>query len=132
MAYELTTVLEGQMIVMNDKGKTGSFARAIAFASRDVRMAFGQAMYLKWLQNGQFRPLVNDMIDVLVPKSAQPFVLGLVPTTGPVPKDAFVSLCRAVYNYVHSKGKELKGQKAFVFEFVRRIVESAESYTVDA
>lgn len=129
MAYEINTLVEGNgRIVLSAKtGKTGSFARAIAFASRDTRLAMGQALYVKWLANGQFRPLVQDVIDVLVPKSAQPFVTGLVPAVGPIPKPALVALCSAVVNAVESKGKELKGQKSFVYEFVRRIAEGEKA-----
>lgn len=133
MKYEIQTLVAGNgMIVLNDKGKTGSFARAIAFASRDTRLAMGQALYVKWLADGQYRPLVNDVIDVLVPKSAQPYVVGLVPATGPIPKEAFIALCGAVVRAVESKGKEVKGQKSFVYEFVRRIVEASSPETVEA
>ena len=92
----------------------------------------GQALYVKWLADGQYRPLVNDVIDVLVPKSAQPYVVGLVPSTGPIPKEAFIALCGAVVRAVESKGKEVKGQKSFVYEFVRRIVEASKPDTVEA
>lgn len=131
--YEIATLVAGtHTIALNDKGKVGSFARAIAFATRDTRLAMGQALYVKWLSDGQYRPLVGDVIDTLVPKGAQPYLQALVPAAGPIPKDAFLALCRAVVTTVKAKGKEVKGQKAFVYEFVRRIVESQTGEVIDA
>lgn len=133
MNYALTEIVEkGHSIVLNQKtGKTGSFARAVAFADRDTRMGIGQALYAKWLQNGQYRPLVDDVVDTLVPKSAAPYIMGLVPVNGPVSKDALIHLCNAVVHAVEQKGKELKGQKAFVYGVVKRIAES-EARTIAA
>ena len=111
--------------------KTGSLARAIAFADSASRKGLANAIYLKQLQNGQFRPLARDIIDTLVPKSAQPYVMGLVPATGPMNRANLISLCSAVQSAVLLKGVELKGQKAFMFNLVERIVETqhVESYT---
>ena len=68
----------------NAKGeiKTGSFAKAIAFASREVRHDTARAMYVKWLSNGTYRPLIQDTMEELVPKSARPFVTAIVPEVG--------------------------------------------------
>jgi hypothetical protein len=104
--------------------KTGSLARAIAFADSASRKGLANAIYLKQLQNGQFRPLARDIIDTLVPKSAQPYVMGLVPATGPMNRANLISLCSAVKSAVDTKGKELKGQKHFMFNLVERIIES--------
>ena len=54
--------------------KTGSLARAIAFADSASRKGLANAIYLKQLSNGQFRPLARDIVDTLVPKSAQPSI----------------------------------------------------------
>jgi len=123
----------GTSIVLSSKtGKTGSFARAVAFADRQTRMDMGHAMYAKWLANGQYRPLVNDILDTLVPKSAAPFIGGLVPQTGAVSKDQLIGLCLAVNNAVVTKGKELKGQKGFVYGIVQRIAEQGTPETIEA
>jgi len=129
----------GLTVTMNAKGKQGTFARAIAFASRDARIALGQAMHLKWLQNGQYRPLVNDILSCgLVPKAAIPFVSGLIPTNGSVPKEQFIALCQAVKHAVDNKTNkagervEVKGEKAFIFGIVNAIVADANPTTVDA
>ena len=129
----------GLTVTMNAKGKQGTFARAIAFASRDARIALGQAMHLKWLQNGQYRPLVNDILSCgLVPKAAVPFVSGLIPTNGAVPKEQFISLCQAVKHAVDNKRNkdgqrvEVKGEKAFVYGLVNAIVSEVAPQTVDA
>lgn len=120
------------VVTMNAKGKQGSFARAIAFASRDERMKQGQSMYAHWLANGQFRPLVNDIIDVLVAKSARPLIKHIVPESGPVKRDALLMLCTMVAESVRESNKELKGEKAFVFGFVSRIADDARPETIDA
>lgn len=130
----IAIIEQGSAVVMNAKGKTGSFARAIAFASRDVRIARGQAMYLTWLQNNTFRPIVNDVLDVLVPKAAKPYVEALIPTNGPVPKGQFVAFCQAVDGAIKAKGKDvtLRGEKLFVYEIVRRIAEAETVQTIEA
>lgn len=130
----------GGLMAINAKGKVGTFARAIAFASRDERIKAGQAMHLKWLQNGMYRPLVDDILTCgIVPKAALPFVTGLVPTNGPVRKEQLINLCTAVTNYADQSRtkdgapKEFKGEKAFVLEFARRIAsESAAAETFEA
>ena len=135
MQNAIAIIEEGSMVTMNAKGAQGTFARAIAFASRDVRMAMGQALYAKWLANGQYRPIVNDILSCgLVSKAAVPYVAGLVPTNGSISKDAFVGLCKAVVSAVQAKGadKAPKGQKGFVYEVIRRIVEASEATTVEA
>ena len=113
----------------NAKGeiRTGSFARAIAFASREVRLDASRALYLKWLSNGQYRPIVNDMVDAIVPKSAQPFVRSMAPASGPINKDMFVALCTAVVGAVEATGKEPKGQKAFFYGIAKMVVESVKA-----
>jgi hypothetical protein len=128
---DIVTV-ERDVIPMNEKGKAGSFARAIAFATREARMKVGQAMYATWLANSQFRPIVRDALDTLVPKAARPYVEALVPASGPVPKSQFVAFCQAVDGAVKAKGKALKGEKAFVYEVVRRVAEDAAPVTIDA
>lgn len=129
----IAIIEQGTAITMNEKGKTGSFARAIAFASRDARMKVGQTMYATWLANSQFRPIVRDVMDTLVPKAAKPYMEALVPASGPVPKDKFVAFCQAVDGALKAKGKnkELKGEKAFVYEIVRRIAEGASTQSVE-
>jgi hypothetical protein len=111
----------------NGNIKTGSFARAIAFASREVRLDASRALYLKWLSNGQYRPVVNDMVDAIVPKSAQPFVRSMAPASGPISKDMFVSLCTAVCGAIEATGKEPKGQKAFFHGIAKYVVESTRA-----
>jgi hypothetical protein len=112
--------------------KTGSLARAIAFADSASRKGIAQGIYLKQLLNGQYRPLARDIVDTLVPKSAQPYVMGLIPATGGMNKDNLISLCSAVKSAIDSKGKELKGQKQFMFSLVERIIESDTSAVIEA
>ena len=132
MQNAVAIIDQGALVTLNAKGKMGTFARAVAFASRDVRAAMGQSMYAKWLANGQYRPVVNDILTCgLVAKAALPYIEGLVPTNGAVSKEQLMGLCRAVMHAVQSKGKEVKGEKAFVYEIVKRIAESAETVTVE-
>lgn len=127
-------IIEGtRSIVIDKKGNTGSLALAVAFAGREARQEFGQMMYANWLANGQFRPVVNDILSCgLVPKSALPFVAGLVPATGSVSKEALLGLCNAVSAAVNAKGTTPKGKKAYVFGIVDRISRGAQPCTVEA
>jgi hypothetical protein len=112
-----------EVVLSHKTGKTGSFARALAFASREVRQGIGQSMYLNWLQNGTYRPIVNDILGCgLVAKSAVPYVAGMIPDNGAIKKEQLINLCLAVDNAVRKSGKEVKGQKAFVYGVVQQIV----------
>ena len=134
MTTEITIIDASASFTMSAKKpeKTGSLARAIAFADSASRKGLANAIYLKQLQNGQFRPLARDIVDVLVAKSAQPYVIGLIPATGGMNKANLVSLCSAVQSAVQISGKELKGEKAWLFSLVERIVESNTTATVEA
>lgn len=115
------------VVLSHKTGKTGSFARAMAFASREVRQQIGASMYLTWLQNGTYRPIVNDILGCgLVAKSAVPYVAGMIPENGAIKKEQLINLCLAVDNAVRKSGKEIKGQKAFVYGVVNRIVEESK------
>lgn len=137
-ALALASVNTTIALSKKDGAKSGSFARALAFASREVREDMGRELYARWLENGQYRPVVNDIVDVLVPKSAQGFVAAMVPINGPVKKDQLMQLCVAVDNYLTDKARakgtalELKGQKAFVYGIVARIAAEAAPDCVDA
>jgi hypothetical protein len=143
MTYQIaieSALNSGVAVTMNAKGKSGSFARAIAFASRDVRMAHGRALYAKWLANAQFRPIVADILDTLVPAAAKPYVEAMVPVNGPVPKAQFEAFCVAVDAAVQrkmeearAKGKtgELKGEKAFVYGIVQRVAGAVKGETIE-
>ena len=125
MSNIVNFIESGLAVTMNAKGKTGSMALAIAFASREVRQNQGMSLYIKWLENGQFRPLANDILTRLVPKAAMPFMEGLIPANGPVSKAQFVTLCQQVHSAWDVKireGKAPKGEKAFVYGIVDRIV----------
>ena len=134
MSTEITIIDASASFTMSAKKpeKTGSLARAIAFADSASRKGIAQGIYLKQLLNGQYRPLARDIVDTLVPKSAQPYVIGLIPATGPMNKQNLISLCSAVQSAVLLKGAELKGQKAFMFNLVERIIESNTSEIIEA
>ena len=124
-ANAIASATNNELITMNAKGKAGSFARAIAFASREQRHAMGRAVYVSQLQNGQYRPIVRDAIEVLVPKSSRAFAESLIPPAGAVNKAQFVAFCTAVHGFIQSKGKELKGEKLFVYGIIRAVAEEA-------
>jgi hypothetical protein len=136
----LSSVVRGDSLTFNvgKSQKSGTFALAIAFASRDSRAQMGQTLYAKWLATGQFRPIVNDILACgLVPKTALPYVQGLsgVTESGPVSRENFVRLCAAVKAQVDAKeasGKGIpKGQKGFVYEIVSRVATGAAPATFD-
>ena len=115
-----------EIVLSHKTGKTGSFARAIAFATREVRQGVAQSMYLNWLQNGTYRPIVNDILGCgLVAKSAVPYVMGMIPDNGAIKKEQLISLCLAVDNAVRKSGKVVpnpKTQKGFVYALIQQIV----------
>lgn len=129
----------GGMVTMNAKGKSGSFARAIAFASREARQNLSAGLMLSQLQNGQYRPLVNDILSCgLIPKANLDWVSASIPKSGAVNKDTLIGLCRqvkGVYDTKRTKSGEpvvLKGEKAFVMGFVQAIVADVAEVTIDA
>lgn len=129
----------GNLVTMNAKGKVGSFERAIAFGNREVRTNLAAGRMLKQLQNGQYRPLVNDILTCgLVPKANVPWVAAGIPESGGVSKDVLINLCKQVKSVYDAKrdknGNEvtLKGEKAFVFGFVSAIVADSTHTTIDA
>jgi len=132
-----------QSVVMSSKtGKTGSFAKAIAFADRQSRLNLSSMIYVNQLSNGTYRPIVNDILSSsLLPKAVGEVAQAFIPPTGPVPKANLMQLCEYVEKSVQVKrmkaeqaGKsfELKGQNAFLYGLIERIAESAKSETVDA
>jgi hypothetical protein len=129
----------GGLVTMNAKGKSGSFARAIAFASREARQNLSAGMMFKQLQNGQYRPMVTDILSCgLIPKASIDWVSASIPTTGPINKDTLIGLCKQVKQVYDAKRDkngdpiELKGEKKFVFEFIQAIVADVTEITVDA
>lgn len=129
----------GNLVTFNAKGKQGSFARAIAFASRDTRNMLASGLMLKHLQNGQYRPVVNDILTCgLIPKANIDWVKAGIPETGPINKETLVNLCRqvkSVYDNKRTKDGEpvtLKGEKAFMFGFVQAIVNDQATDTIEA
>jgi hypothetical protein len=130
---------KGGAVTMNAKGKSGSFARAIAFASREARHNLSAGMMLDQLRNGQYRPLVTDILSCgLIPKANLDWVSASIPATGPINKDTLVGLCKQVKQvYDNKKTKagepvQLKGEKAFVFNFIKAIVADVTETTIDA
>ena len=129
----------GGMVTMNAKGKSGSFARAIAFASREARQNLSAGMMLKQLQNGQYRPLVSDILSCgLIPKANLDWVSASIPASGPINRDTLIGLCKqvkTVYDNKRTKNGDpvaLKGEKAFVMGFVQAIVADVADTTIDA
>lgn len=130
---------KGGAVTMNAKGKSGSFARAIAFASREARHNLSAGMMIDQLRNGQYRPLVTDILSCgLIPKANLDWVSASIPATGPINKDTLVGLCKqvkTVYDNKKTKAGEpvqLKGEKAFVFGFIQAIVADVTETTIDA
>jgi hypothetical protein len=115
-------------VTFNAKGKSGSFARAIAFAGREARHQLAAGMMYNWLQNGNYRPVLNDIVDTLVPKAQQDWIRASVPSSGMPSKDTLAGVCRqvkAVYENKRNKNGDpvvLKGEKLFMFGIVSEIV----------
>jgi hypothetical protein len=129
----------GGLVTMNAKGKAGTFARAIAFGNREARSNLAAGLMLKQLQNGQYRPLVNDILTCgLIPKANLDWVAAGIPSTGAVNKEVLVNLCKqvkGVYDTKKTKNGDpvvLKGEKAFVFGFVSAIVADVTETTIEA
>lgn len=128
----------GGLVSMSAK-KSGSFARAIAFGNREARSNIAAGMMVSQLQNGQYRPMVTDILTCgIIPKANLDWVAAAIPATGPINKDMLVSLCKqvkSVYDNKRTKNGDpivLKGEKAFVFGFIQAIVADVTETTIDA
>ena len=128
----------GGLVTMSAK-KSGSFARAIAFGSREARNNLSAGMMVSQLRNGQYRPLVTDILTCgLIPKANLDWVSASIPSTGPINKDTLIGLCKQVKQvYDNKKSKNgdpvvLKGEKAFVMGFIQAIVADVTETTIDA
>lgn len=128
----------GGLVTMSAK-KSGSFARAIAFGSREARTNLSAGMMVSQLQNGQYRPMVTDILTCgLIPKANLDWVSASIPATGPINKDMLIGLCKQVkqvYDTKRTKNGDpvvLKGEKAFVMGFIQAIVADVTDTTVDA
>lgn len=128
----------GGLVTMSAK-KSGSFARAIAFGNREARSNLAAGMMVSQLKNGQYRPMVTDILTCgLIPKANLDWVSASIPATGPVNKDMLIGLCKQVkqvYDTKRTKSGDpvvLKGEKAFVFGFIQAIVADVTEVTVDA
>lgn len=128
----------GGLVSMSAK-KSGSFARAIAFGNREARSNIAAGMMVSQLQNGQYRPMVTDILTCgIIPKANLDWVAASIPATGPINKDMLVGLCKqvkSVYDNKRTKNGDpivLKGEKAFVFGFVQAIVADVTETTVEA
>lgn len=128
----------GGLVTMTAK-KSGSFARAIAFGNREARTNLAAGMMVSQLQNGQYRPMVTDILTCgLIPKSNLDWVSASIPATGPINKDMLIGLCKQVkqvYDTKRTKNGDpivLKGEKAFVMGFIQAIVADVTDTTVDA
>ena len=129
------------------KFKTGSLARALVFMNKQERMSAGQALYAKWMQNGQFVPLARDMLSCgLVSKDAeQALSIQCGVNRNSVNKDAFFELCSTIDHLVRNK-RNAKGEpmaepkassdKGFVLHLIREVLKGAqqdeEERTIDA
>lgn len=133
MTHAIALFNGNSLTAIDKKGTQGSLALAVAYASREARLEFGQQMYATWLQSGNFNPMVNDILATgLVPKAALPYVTIPRNEKGDVTKSGFVHFCQAISTAVSAKGKELKGKKAYVFGVVDRIARGATPATIDA
>ena len=111
-------------VVLNVKtGKTGSFAKAIAFATRDQRLGFSQQMYATYLSNGTYAPVVRDIVGSgLIPKSAIALLGRIVDKKQGIKKEEVIDLCMNIDYMVRKNNKEVKGQKLFYYGLVKAIV----------
>lgn len=134
MTNEIAIIDTNALYAVDKKGNKGSFALAMAYATREQRAEFGQGCYAKWLENGNYNPMVADiLVTGLVPKAAMPYVTIARNEKGDVTKAGFIQFCQAISAAVSAKGKELKGKKAFVFGIVDRTARgNAQAYTIEA
>lgn len=128
----------GGLVTMSAK-KSGSFARAIAFGNREARSNIAAGMMVSQLKNGQYRPMVTDILTCgIIPKANLDWVAASIPATGPINKDMLIGLCKqvkSVYDNKRTKNGDpivLKGEKAFVFGFIQAIVADVTETTVEA
>lgn len=133
MSNAIATVASLPLVSIDKKGTQGSFALAMAFASREQRAELGAAMYAGWLAHGNFQAILNDVHAVgLLTAVEFSLVEPMVEQGKRVSKDQFIEFCRRVLKAVQAKddariakGKgavEYKGRKVFVLGVVRNVV----------
>ena len=115
----------------NKKGeiKTGNVAHFLAFASRDAQKEVSRDVYMTWLANGTYRPIIKA-ITAQLSGSAAVFANSLI-GSGPVSKEVFVSFCRALVTMIDDTGKEPKGQKAFYYGLAKQVVSEYDRQSND-
>jgi hypothetical protein len=105
--------------------KTGSLSMFIAFGDKSSRLSVAQEVLLKQYQSGTYRPVVRDLVQVLVSAKS----IGFFPElqeSGSLSKADFVAVCKRIHSSLPT-GKDFKGQKAFYVELLLKIVNNAKS-----
>jgi hypothetical protein len=102
--------------------KTGSLAMFVAFGSKAEREKMGVEIYVNQVANGMYRPIARDIIETLVPKSAQSFLSVGLDDKGPMNKVAFQTLCTQVEYATRAKASTFKGKKFYLLNIVNAVV----------
>lgn len=102
--------------------KTGSLAMFVAFGSKAEREKLGIEIYVNQVANGMYRPIARDIIETLVPKSAQAFLSVGLDDKGPMNKEAFQTLCTQVEYATRAKASTFKGKKFYLMNIVNAVV----------
>ncbi len=144
MSNEITVIdVNSTEITISAKtGKTGSLAKAIAFADRASRLDLSKRIYHSQLSNGMYRPFINDVLSSnLMPKAVSELVQTIVGVTGPADKAKLATVCEhaaAAVRVKESKARAankdfaLKGQNEFLFGLVQRILTDLQAPVVEA
>lgn len=123
-------------MAIDKKGTKGSLALAMAFATRESRMAAGYGMYATWLQNGNFQAiLVDTKAAALLNEVEFSLVEPMVKQGERVSRDQFIEFCTRVVKAIRAKNEakiakgktvaEFKGKKAFVYAVIANVVKGS-------
>jgi hypothetical protein len=125
MSNQLTVLNRESFVISTSKTgaiKTGSLAMFVAFGSKAEREKMGVEIYVGQVANGQYRPIARDIIDTLVPKSAQGFLSVGLNDKGAMSKADFQTLCTQVEYATRAKANTFKGKKFYLLNIIKAVV----------
>jgi hypothetical protein len=128
----------GSITVSSKTGASGSLGYLLSYGDRASQRDHSARVYYGFLASGNYRPVLMDIVEAMVPKANKDWILASIPTGGRISKESLVGILRQVKTVYDNKRTkdglpvELKGKKADYMAFINRVLEQAEPATIDA
>lgn len=128
----------GSITVSSKTGASGSLGYLLSYGDRASQRDHSARVYYGFLASGNYRPVLMDIVEAMVPKTNKDWILASIPSRGLIGKDTLVGVLRQVKTvYDNKRNKagepvELKGKKADYMAFIVKVLEQAEPATIDA